>query len=253
MKRLRLMLAYDGTPFQGWQSQPCGNTVQDFLENTVQEIAGIRVRGHGAGRTDTGGHALGQVAHFELTENISMDAGDWQRALNALLPSSIRILHAEPAEDTFHARFSALGKTYQYEIDCGGVLHPLRCNRTWHHPGQMDIERLKDACALYVGEHDFSSFAANRSGDQQEQDMTRVITMADVSASSGKVVITFSGNGFLYKMVRLLVGGAVRVAEERQKLDWIRDLLARPGHTKCQYCAPAAGLYLKEVKYSLAG
>ena len=130
MKRLRLMLAYDGTPFQGWQSQPCGNTVQDFLENTVQEIAGIRVRVHGSGRTDTGVHALGQVAHFELTENISMDAGDWQRALNALLPSSIRILHAEPAEDTFHARFSALGKTYQYEIDCGGVLHPLRCNRT---------------------------------------------------------------------------------------------------------------------------
>ncbi|MCH2059460.1 MAG: tRNA pseudouridine(38-40) synthase TruA [Verrucomicrobiales bacterium] len=252
MKKIRLLLAYDGTSFKGWQSQPCGNTVQDRLEKAVLEITGNRVRVHGSGRTDTGVHALGQVAHFELPENNRMDAGEWQRALNASLPSSVRILRAEPAAEDFHARFSALGKTYLYEIDCGAVFHPLRCGRAWHHPGPLDSERLKAACALYSGEHDFTAFAANRSGDQEEHDMTRVITMADVSAHSGKVVITFSGNGFLYKMVRLLVGGAVRVAEQRQSLDWIRDLLARPGHTKCQYCAPAAGLYLKEVEYPVS-
>ena len=253
MNRIRLVLAYDGAPFKGWQSQPCGNTVQDHVEQVVAGITGEAVRVHGSGRTDTGVHALGQVAHFDLPGNNRMGTDDWQRALNSSLPPSVRILHAEMAAQSFHARFSALGKTYRYEIDCGEVFHPLRCGRAWHHRGPLDPERLRDACALYCGEHDFSAFAANRSGERDEQDMTRVITSAHVDAGSGRVVVTFSGNGFLYRMVRLLVGGAVRVAEGREPLDWISDLLARVDSGKCQYCAPAAGLYLEKVEYPQSG
>ena len=249
MNRIRLVLAYDGAAFKGWQSQPCGNTVQDYVEQAIAGIAGGGVRIHGSGRTDTGVHALGQVAHFDAPENNRMGADDWQRALNSSLPSSVRILTTEMAGKSFHARFSALGKTYRYEIDCSGVLHPLRCDRTWHHPGPLNPESLRDACALYCGEHDFSAFSANRSGDSDEKNMTRVITSAEVEDHPGRVVITISGNGFLYKMVRLLVGGAVRVSEGRETLAWIRDLLARPESGKCQYCAPAAGLYLENVEY----
>ena len=249
MNRIRLVLAYDGAAFNGWQSQPCGKTVQDHVERAIAGIVGEGVRIHGSGRTDTGVHALGQVAHFDAPENNRMGADDWQRALNSSLPSSVRILATGIAEQGFHARFSALGKTYRYEIDCSRVLHPLRCGRAWHHPGLLDLESLRDACALYCGEHDFSAFAANRSGDSDQQDMTRVITSADVENHPERVVITFSGNGFLYKMVRLLVGGAVRVSEGRESLAWIRDLLSGPEGGKCQYCAPAAGLYLQQVEY----
>jgi len=253
MNRIRLVLAYDGAAFKGWQSQPCGKTVQDHVEQAIAGITGEGVRIHGSGRTDTGVHALGQVAHFDVPEDNRMDADDWQRALNSSLPSAVRILDTEMAGSGFHARFSALGKTYCYEIDRSRVLHPLRCGRTWHHPGLLDLESLRDACALYRGEHDFSAFAANRSGENDQQDMTRVITSADVEDHPGRVVISFSGNGFLYRMVRLLVGGAVRVAEGRETLVWIRDLLAHPEGRKCQYCAPAAGLYLQNVEYPQGG
>lgn len=253
MNRIRLMLAYDGSAFNGWQSQPCGKTVQDHIERAIAGIAGEGARIHGSGRTDTGVHALGQVAHFDAPENNRMGADDWQRALNSSLPSSVRVLTTEMAAQDFHARFSALGKTYRYEIDCSRVLHPLRCGRAWHHPGLLDLESLRDACALYCGEHDFSAFAANRSGDSDQQDMTRVITSADVEKHPERVVITFSGNGFLYKMVRLLVGGAVRVSEGRESLVWIRDLLSGSEGRKCQYCAPAEGLYLQQVEYPQGG
>jgi len=249
MHRIRLILAYDGASFKGWQSQPCGNTVQDHVEKAISGIAGEALRIHGSGRTDTGVHALGQVAHFDLPGSNRMSADDWLRALNSCLPATVRILNAAMVDRNFHARFSALGKTYRYEIDLSEILHPLRCARVWHHPGQLNIKLLRDACALYLGEHEFSAFAANRAGESEQPNMTRVITAADVDEDSGKVLITFSGNGFLYKMVRLLVGGAVRVSEGRGTLSWIRELLEQPGGRKCQHCAPAGGLYLEKVEY----
>jgi tRNA pseudouridine38-40 synthase len=249
MNRIRLILAYDGASFKGWQSQPSGNTVQDHVEKAISGIAGEALRIHGSGRTDTGVHALGQVAHFDLPEGNRMSADDWLRALNSCLPATVRILNAAMVDRNFHARFSALGKTYRYEIDRSEILHPLRCGRVWHHPDQLDLDCLRDACALYRGAHEFSAFTANRAGDSDQPNMTRVITTADVDEDSGKVVITFSGTGFFYKMVRLLVGGAVRVSEGRGTLSWIRELLEHPGGGKCQHCAPAEGLYLEKVEY----
>jgi tRNA pseudouridine38-40 synthase len=247
MARIKFTIAYDGAPFEGWQSQPGGNTVQDKLEAALSEIAGERVKLHGSGRTDTGVHALGQVAHFDAPEANRMDAGAWQRAVNTKLPRSVRVMDAVEVEGEFHARFSAVGKTYRYQIDLAPVLLPHRMDRVWHHPRALDVDLLRAACALYVGEHDFAPFAANRN-DGKEPNTVRTITRAYVE--EGDVLsITFSGNGFLYKMVRLLVGGAVRVAEGREELDWIGELLESPGVAKCQYCAPGDGLTLVGVEY----
>ena len=126
MSRIKLTIAYDGAPFEGWQSQPGGNTVQDHLERAIAEVAGDAIRVSGSGRTDTGVHALGQVAHFDPPEGSRMDAGAWLRALNTKLPAAVRVLDAEGVAGDFHARFSATAKTYQYQIDTAPVLHPLR-------------------------------------------------------------------------------------------------------------------------------
>lgn len=248
MPRFKLTIAYDGAPFEGWQSQPGGETVQDKLESALAEIGGAPIRAHGSGRTDTGVHALGQVAHFDAPEGSRMDADTWRRAINAKLPRAVRVLAAEPVADDFHARFSATAKTYRYEIDTGEVLHPLRLGRAWHHPAALDHMRFGEACALYLGEHDFSAFAANRR-DGKVPDTVRTISSAEVSGTDTGLSVTFNGNGFLYKMVRLLVGGAARVARGREEKRWLSALLSDPSAGKCSHCAPGGGLYLVGVDY----
>ena len=248
MSRIRLTIAYDGSSFKGWQSQPEGNTIHDNIESALLKICGEALRITGSGRTDTGVHALGQVAHFDAPETSSMNAEEWNRALNVHLPSTIRIINASIAEDDFHARFGAKEKTYRYEIDIGSVLNPLRVSRAWHHPEKINCEILRRACSIYIGEHDFASFAANRK-DGKQIDSVRTINSIDVAECSSGLSITFSGNGLLYKMVRLLVGSAVRVAEEREELSWLEEMLKSPGTSKCQYCATGEGLYLVEVCY----
>ena len=248
MSRIRLKIAYDGRSFQGWQSQRGGNTIQDYIEAALLKVSGDALRITGSGRTDTGVHALGQIAHFDAPEASSMNAEEWNRALNVNLPPTIRIISASIAENDFHARFGAKEKTYRYEIDIGSVLNPLRVSRTWHHPEKIDPEILGRACSVYIGEHDFASFVANRK-DGKQINTVRTINSVDVAECPHGLSITFSGNGFLYKMVRLLVGAAVRVAEEREELSWLEGLLKSPGTAKCQYCVTGEGLYLVEVVY----
>ena len=177
-----------------------------------------------------------------------MNAGEWNRALNVNLPPTIRIIKASMVEDDFHARFGAKEKTYRYEIDIGAVLNPLRVSRAWHHPEKINCEILRRACSVYIGEHDFASFAANRK-DGKDINTVRTINSIEVAECSDGLTITFCGNGFLYKMVRLLVGAAVRVAEEREEISWLEGMLESPGTAKCQYCATGEGLYLVEVIY----
>ncbi len=250
MARFKLTLAYDGAPFDGWQSQPAANAVQDHLEAALAAVAGVRLRAHGAGRTDAGVHALGQVAHFDAPGESRMDAAAWLRALNTKLPRALRVVASEAAPPDFHARFSAVAKTYRYEIDTAPVPHPLRRDRAWQRPSPpIDAALLREACALVVGRHDFAAFAANRR-DGKDPATERTIAAAAVDRPGAeRLAVTLTGDGFLYKMVRLLVGGAVRVAEGRAPLSWIQQLLDNPGGGKCQYCAPAAGLYLVEVDY----
>ncbi len=252
MPRIRITVTYDGRPFSGWQSQPSGNTVQDVLEAALARICKVaRVPAQGSGRTDTGVHALGQVAHFDAPPTYRMDAAAWVRALNIHLPPTVRVVEATvlPEDTDFHARFSAGGKTYRYEIDRGPVLSPFRAGLAWHHPHGIDGDTFRAAAALFAGEHDFAAFAANRHDGKTLATTVRTISAITVNENGETLGLTVSGNGFLYKMVRLLVGSITRCAEGRESLGWLRDLLDAPAGRTSQFCAPADGLYLVSVDY----
>ncbi len=250
--RLRLIISYDGTPFSGWQSQPDGNAVQDIVEKAFLSIVGERVVVHGSGRTDAGVHALGQCAHADVPEG-RMNLGDWCRALNAHLPREIRVLKTYRADANFHARWSAKGKIYRYRIWNRDIMSPLECNRTWHVPGPLNFELLCSSAALFEGKHNFAAFSANRgkryAGKQGQSE--RLIRRVQVTRYTGRDIrLTFVGEGFLYKMIRMLTGAAIRVAQGKESPEWISKALAFPGETKKnQFVAPAHGLYLVRVLY----
>src|SRR6476469_1002636 len=159
--RLKLIVAYDGAPFSGWQSQPNGNGIQDHVENVLEKICGERVRVHGAGRTDAGVHALAQVAHADVPAG-RYAPDRWVKALNGLLPPTIRIMRCRFVSGAFHARFSAQGKIYRYRIWNAEVAPPLENGRAWHIREPLEISRMVEAAQLFVGRHDYRAFAANR-------------------------------------------------------------------------------------------
>ena len=245
-ERLRLTIAYDGGSFSGWQSQPDGNGVQDSLGLAFQHILGTAPTIHGAGRTDAGVHAMAQVAHVDVPKG-KHSREVWVAALNAHLPRELRVLRCQLAPSEFHARFSAQGKVYRYRIWNASVLHPLEINRSWHVPGELSFELIQKAAAIFVGTHNFAAFAANR-GTPSESTV-RIVSSIAVRRKSPAIILDYAGNGFLYRMVRLLTGSIVQVALGRKDLDWLGDLLADPKGRKSHYLAPAAGLYLVKVKY----
>ncbi len=245
--RLKLTIAYDGAPFSGWQSQAGGRTVQDAIEGALAKIAGGKITLHGSGRTDAGVHALGQIAHFDPPADSRMTPDAWRRALNATLPPSVRILRATRVSADFHARFSVRKKIYRYEIDTRAVLPPHHYQRTWHFPHGLDAAKLRDALQIFVGAHDFRAFAANRSAPVA--DPVRRIAAIRVTKSGPLLSLTFEGDGFLYKMVRMLTGAGVRVAQGRASAEQLRALLAEPTSGHWTYVAPADGLYLLRVLY----
>jgi tRNA pseudouridine38-40 synthase len=245
--RLKLIIAYDGAHFAGWQSQAHGDTVQDAIEKVLALIGEKPIRLHGAGRTDSGVHAFGQVAHFDAPPESRMAAADWLRALNGNLPSAVRILRATRADADFHARFSAMGKIYRYDLWTGGVLPPHLARRAWHMPQPLDIGALREALQLFVGSHDFHAFTANRG--TPPGDTVRRIQAIRVAQSGASLRLTFEGEGFLYKMVRMLTGAGIRVAQGRASLEALRELLANPRTGRWTNVAPADGLYLVRVRY----
>jgi tRNA pseudouridine38-40 synthase len=254
--RLKLTLAYDGRPYNGWQSQACGNTVQDILQNALAEVAKQPVRVHGAGRTDTGVHALAQVAHFDPPPEISMNPVNWVPALNCKLPATIRVMACEEVPVDFHSRFSAIGKVYHFDLCTDPILPPLKAGIAWHLPRQLDADVLWDALALYIGHHDFHAFAAYRGNETPDIDWCRTIESVELTTLQDGYQITYKGDGFLYKMVRLLTGGAVHAAQGRIRLDDLAALLDQaPGLPlgKSPLCAPASGLFLQEVIYPQLG
>jgi len=242
--RLKLIVAYDGRPFLGWQSQRGGNTVQDHLEAAFAKVCGRRISVQGAGRTDAGVHALAQCAHADIEHN-TLQPERWLTALNANLPREIRVMRCTRAPKDFHSRFSAKGKVYAYRIWTGPVLSPFELGRAWHLFGGVDIDILKAMAKRLTGTHDFASFAANR-GTPVESTV-RTIHAIKIRKQGAVVTLTFEGNGFLYKMVRLLTGAMVRCAQGKNDAAWIGDLLA--GRTKNSFAAPADGLCLVRVLY----
>ena len=258
-KRLKLIVAYDGAAFAGWQSQAHRNTVQDHLERAFRRVGSGRVRVHGGGRTDAGVHALGQCAHVDLAEP-RLSAARWTSALNALLPSAIRVLRCQYVTQDFHARFSARGKVYRYRIWSAPILPPLEFGRAWHITNSLNFDVLKAAAAKFVGTHDFAAFAANRgksgrrgdtdsSSGEAETNTIRTIRSVRVRQKGPCIAIEFDGNGFLYKMVRLMVGAIARASLGKMTIKEIAAQLSSGRLEGARFVAPAGGLFLVRVWY----
>ncbi|MEI6034210.1 MAG: tRNA pseudouridine(38-40) synthase TruA [Verrucomicrobiae bacterium] len=244
--RLRLTLAYEGSRFSGWQSQADGQTVQDAVERAFLTLCGARVIVHAAGRTDAGVHAAGQCAHADVPD-ARLPIAAWLPALNAHLPAEVRVMALRAAKKDFHARFSATGKVYRYSVWNGPVMPPLLAGRAWHVPQALDLEALRGACSAFTGRHDFAAFSARRS--RHDAETTRTVSSIRIRKAGPLITIDFQGEGFLYKMVRMLAASAIRCAAGRFPRDEISRLLD-DGGPRTNQVAPAAGLCLVRVTYS---
>ncbi|MEI6070264.1 MAG: tRNA pseudouridine(38-40) synthase TruA [Verrucomicrobiae bacterium] len=244
--RLRFTLAYDGSRFSGWQSQSHGQAVQDAVEGAFRALCGGRVVVHGAGRTDAGVHAAGQCAHADVPDD-RLPAAAWLPALNAHLPEGVRIMTLRRTKENFHARFSAKGKIYRYTVWSGPVMPPLLLGRAWHVPQALDMAALREACAAFAGRHDFAAFSARR--PRRAGETTRTISSVRVRKIGPLITLTFQGEGFLYKMVRMLAASAIRRAAGRLPPGEIPRLLMEGG-PRTNQVAPAGGLCLVRVLYS---
>lgn len=249
--RLKLTLAYDGRPYAGWQIQPGRPTVQETVEAAITSIGGgDGTRLHGSGRTDTGVHALGQVAHFDAPEGARLSEMDWHRALNAMVPPTIRVMQCEQVADGFHARFDATAKIYRYRLWYGEVLPPLEFGLAWHLYGRLNETTLRQAARLFEGRYDFSAFCANRGEENEEgRDKVRTVSRVELFQQGELIEVTFEGEGFLYKMVRMLVGAIVKAARGHVTLEQLAGLLADPTQKKPGWQAPPDGLTLMKVRY----
>ncbi|HEV2841063.1 MAG TPA: tRNA pseudouridine(38-40) synthase TruA [Chthoniobacterales bacterium] len=246
--RLKLIVSYDGAPFAGWQSQASRNTIQDCLEKAFYRICSEPVRLHGAGRTDAGVHALAQCAHVDLPEP-RYDPDRWVSALNGLLPPAIRIMRCRFVSKTFHARFSAKGKTYRYRVWNAAVLPPLESGRAWHVINALDFDRMVRAAEEFCGEHDFAAFSANRG--TPETNTVRIIRAVRLRRAGPCLSMEFDGDGFLYKMVRMMAGTLVRIGLHKSARQEINTRLHSPRKSisRARIAAPADGLFLVRVRY----
>jgi tRNA pseudouridine38-40 synthase len=243
--RLRLTVAYDGARFSGWQSQAHGRAVQDAIERAFFGLCGTRTAVHGAGRTDAGVHALGQCAHVDVPD-ARLPLHAWRPALNARLPAGVRIMALRKVPADFHARFSARGKIYRYTVWNGPVMPPLLLDRAWHVPQALDPDALRAACGAFVGHHDFAAFSARR--PKLEDATCRTVSAVRIRKSGAQIALTFCGDGFLYKMVRMLAASAIRSACGKLPCGEIVRLL-RDGGPRMNHVAPAGGLCLVRVLY----
>lgn len=242
--KIALGLAYDGSSFCGWQSQPSGCGVQDALETAIATIAQHDIRVHAAGRTDTGVHALGQVVHFETNSVRPMSA--WVRGVNAHLPATVRIEWAQAVDDDFHARFSAYSRSYQYLLYNAPVASALMSNKAgWFHL-PLDFVAMQAAMLHLLGEHDFSAF---RASECQAKSPLRTITQAKIERAGHYFIFSFSANAFLQHQVRNILGALIYVGKGAHAPDYIKTLLEKRDRTLSPPTFSAHGLYLTGVGY----
>jgi tRNA pseudouridine38-40 synthase len=245
-QRLKINIAYDGATFAGWQSQSHRNTIQDHLERAFERVGGKRVRVYGAGRTDAGVHALAQCAHVDVANKL-LPLTRWTEALNALLPPAIQVLRCRYVPNNFHARFSAKGKIYRYRIWSAPVLPPFEYRRAWHIARPLDVKLLNAAAKSFAGTHDFAGFAANRG--KVAESTTRTLYSVHVRQKGHCITIEFDGDGFLYKMVRLIVGSLVKCSLGKMRIDDVTARLNSGQAGPARFAAPAEGLFLVRVRY----
>jgi tRNA pseudouridine38-40 synthase len=251
MRYFKLTIAYDGTDFHGWQIQAGKPTVQGEIVAVLQRLTQESVQLHGAGRTDAGVHALGQVASFRTQSPLS--AGEFQRALNALLPPTIRIVGCEEKGPDFSARWSAKGKVYRYRLYRGKVVPPMLWRYVLHYPFPLDEDAMRDAAARFVGVHDFSSFAASTGSedDDKERNMEREIFSAKLERSEDgeELWFTVHGRSFLRYMVRKMVGTLLDVGRGKLKPEDIDRLYELKDRSKSGPTVPPQGLWMLRVDH----
>lgn len=250
MHNIKLTLAYDGTDFHGWQVQPGQATIQGALTDVLRKITQERIQIHAAGRTDAGVHALGQVAHFKTRSELT--AKEFQRAFNALLPATIRVVAAEEVGPDFHARWNAQAKTYQYRIYRGRVAPPFVWRYVLHYPFPLDEEAMAKAARLFEGEHDFTSFAASSGSEEEdhERTMVRVIYSAEVRREGEELIYRVRGKSFLRYMVRKMAGTLMETGKGKLKPEEMAALFEMRDRSKSGMTVPPQGLCLVAVEYA---
>ncbi len=248
MRNLKLTLSYDGSDFAGWQVQPAAVTVQGTLASAIGRITGEKVLPQGSGRTDAGVHALAQVATF-CTES-SVPTANFVKALNDLLPASVRVLEVAAVAQDFHARHSARGKTYRYRVYRAAICPPFLARYVWHYPYPLDEQAIARAAEKVEGNHDFTSFAAvDPERGRENLSNIRQIYGSTWERQGGEFVYTVKGSGFLHHMVRNLVGTFILVGKGTLQVDDVTRILDARSRSAAGATAPASGLYLVNVDY----
>lgn len=244
MGRIALGIEYDGSRFLGWQTQAGGGAVQDALEPALTQLAGAPVSVTAAGRTDRGVHARGQVVHFDAP--VPRPHSAWVRGVNALLPDSVAVLWSREVDAQFHARYSAVSRTYRYELLNRSVRPALAATHVgWFHL-PLNIERMREGAALLVGEHDFSAF---RSSECQAKTPVRTLQALDIEAHGERIDFVLRANAYLHHMVRNIVGTLVYVGKAKHGPEWVAEVLNSKNRAKAAPTFGPQGLYLEKIQY----
>ena len=245
MRNIKLVIEYDGTDYAGWQRQPDDRTIQESVETALGQITGENIVVYGSGRTDSGVHAMGQVANFNTDSKIT--AEEFQKGLNSILPKDIVILESSEADSDFHAQFSSKSKVYIYKVLNRSYGSALLRNRMWQVPYPLSIDNMNEAAQTLLGEHDFCAFAQ---AGAEVKSTVRTVACAEFKNSGDDMLeFTIEADGFLKRMVRLIVGTLVQVGKGRLSPGEFAEILKSGDKNKFVIAAPPHGLYLKEVKH----
>ena len=247
MNYIKLIVAYDGTNYNGFQRQKNGVGVQQILEAALTELFGEKILLKAAGRTDAGVHALGQVVSFAT--NATVPASHIPRAIKHLLPSDIVVCRGEVVDKDFNARYSAIEKTYQYKIFITDIINPCLRNYTWQLKDELDIKAMETASKFLLGTHDFTAF--QNSGSQSTSPLRTIMEAKWHVQKAGELIFTIRGDGFLYRMVRNIVGLLVKIGKKQLKPADFKRIMQSKDRKQVGMSAPAQGLYLVQVKYQL--
>ncbi len=244
MRNLLLRLMYDGSFYHGWQVQPNGITVQEALQDAIEQILGVRENVVGCSRTDAGVHANDFCCNIR-TEN-EIDCYRFQGALNAVLPESISVKSVSEVELDFHARYNCVTKQYVYRVWNASYKNPFLVNRAWHYKNKIDEDFLNEQAQAYIGTHDFKAFC---SAGSTVEDTVRTVKSFSVTRDGDEVLFTVEADGFLYNMVRIMVGSLIEISENKIEKDKLSAIIESKDRALAGRTAPAQGLFLNKVKY----
>lgn len=244
MRNIKLKVAYDGTKYHGWQKQPGLVTVESVLEKAVENTTKEKIKLFSAGRTDKGVHAMGQVVNFY--SNMSIDLGNLPRVVNFHLPKDISVVEAKVVKEKFHSRYDAVEKKYRYIIYNSRYRNPIFENRAYHVPYPLNIDKMREALKVLIGEHDFNAFMGRHA---IVKDCIRTINRINIKKSGDFIIIDFKGKSFLKNMIRIIVGTAVEIGREKRPVTDMKEALVSKKRLLAGHTAPACGLYLMDIKF----